>query len=107
MFICQVTGKLSRRGDPRIGELAVISETGNKVEDTRGSEKLNRIVVATRERTYYKWVKNEETNKWEEVECGHGWEIVREINASQEGLDLWNGWTPEEREDFLKRLDAR
>lgn len=105
MFICQVTGKLSRRGDPRIGELAYIHEM--KGEDIRGSEKLNRIVVATRERTYYKWVKNEETNKWEEVECGHGWEIVREINASEEGLELWNGWTPEEREEFLKRLDAR
>ena len=105
MFICQVTGKLSRRGDPRIGELQYIHET--KGEDVRGSEKLNRIVVATRERVYTRWVKNEETHKYEEVEAGRGWEIVREISASDEGLALWNGWSEDERAAFLKRLDAR
>jgi len=105
MYICQVTGKYSRRGDPRIGELAVISEVGTKaVEDVRGSEKLNKIVVETRERVYTRWVKNEDTNKYEEVEAGRGWEIVREINASQEGVALWESWTPEERAAFLKHL---
>ncbi len=106
MFICQVTGKQSRQGDPRIGELYHVGEGKNNDDGIRASEKLNRIVVATRERTYYKWVKNEETNKWEEVECGRGWEIVREINASEEGLALWNSWSPEEREVFLKHLDS-
>lgn len=106
MFICQVTGKQSRRGDPRIGELYHITDSEKGRDDTHGPEKLNKIVVATRERTYYKWVKNEETNKWEEVEAGHGWEIVREINASEEGLALWNSWSPEERAIFLKHLDA-
>lgn len=105
MFICQVTGKQSRQGDPRIGDLQYTHEI--KVEDTHGSEKLNRIVVATRERVYTKWVKNEETHKYEEVEIGRGWEIVREINASDEGLALWNSWSEDERAAFLKHLDAR
>lgn len=106
MFKCQVTGKLSRRGDPRTGELYHISDTEKVKDDTRGSEKLHRIVVETRERVYTRRVKNEETGKWEDVEIGRGWEIVREINASQEGFDLWNSWTPEERADFLKYLDG-
>ena len=106
MYKCQITGKLSRHGDPRIGEFTVISEAGNKsVDEARGSEKLNRIVVETRERIYTRWVKNEETNKYEEVEAGRGWEIVREINASAEGLALWEAWSPEERATFLKHMD--
>lgn len=105
MFICQVTGKQSRQGDPRIGELYHIDSEKVR-EDTRGSEKLNKIVVQTRERIYTRRVKNEETGKWEDVEIGRGWEIVREINASQEGLDLWNSWTPEERAIFLENLDS-
>ncbi len=83
MYICQVTGKQSKPG-----------------------EGLNKVVVATRERVYTKWVKNEDTNKWEEVFVAKGWEIVREINASQEGVQLWDSWTPEEREVFLKHLDS-
>lgn len=82
MYICQVTGKQSKLG-----------------------EGLNKIVVETRDRTYTRWVRNEETNKWEEVVCGHGWEIVREINASQEGVQMWESWTPEERLVFLKHLN--
>jgi hypothetical protein len=81
MFICQVTGKHSERG-----------------------EACNKIVVATRERVYTKRVKNEDTNKWEDVEVGRGWEIVREINASEEGVQVWNELTPEERTMFVKSL---
>lgn len=106
MYRCQVTGKLSRRGDPRIGELYHISDNATKLDDTRGSEKLNKIVVETRERVYTKKVKNEETGRWEDVEIGRGWEIVREINASEEGVKLWDSWTPDERAVFLKHLDS-
>ena len=81
MFVCQVTNRQSKR-----------------------EEKLNKLVVRTRDRIYTKWVKNEETRQWEEVEIGRGWEIVQELNVSQEGLDLWGTWTPEEREIFLKTL---
>lgn len=93
MYICQVTGKYSRKGD-------------STAHPPVAAEKLNKIVVQTRERTYTKWVKNEETNKWEEVFVAKGWEIVREINASDEGVKLWESWTPEEREVFLKHLDS-
>jgi hypothetical protein len=103
MFKCQITGKQSRQGDPRIGELYYVGEVKTE-EGIRAPEKLNRIVVETRERVYTRWVKNEETNKYEEVESGRGWEIVREINASAEGLALWESWTPEERAVFLKHI---
>jgi hypothetical protein len=83
MYHCMITGKQSRPG-----------------------EGCNKITVATKPRIYTRWVKNEETLKWEEVECGHGWEIVRQINASDEGVKLWESWSPEEREAFLKRLDS-
>lgn len=79
MYICQVTGKKSKLG-----------------------EKLNKIVVRTRERTYTRWVRDEETKKWIEIDAGKGWEIVRELNASEEGVQLWNSWNENERALFLK-----
>lgn len=97
MYVCQITGKQSKHG-----------------------EKLNKVVVATRERVYTRWVRNDENaanisselivdhsrdNKWLEVFVAKGWEIVRELNASQEGVDLWASWTHEEREMFLKHMN--
>lgn len=80
MYYCQVTGKLSK---PR--------------------EKANKIVIETRDKVYTQ-------NVWEEgelveIEVGRGWEIVKEINASDEGLKLYdqmveNGTVG----DFLRRL---
>lgn len=98
MYRCEITGKLSRRGGP-----GPLDKDGHPTQIA--GEKLNRIVVRTRERVYTKWVKNEETGKKEEIEIGRGWEIVREINASDEGLALWESWTPEEREAFADNLD--
>ncbi len=83
MYICQVTGKQSKAGEGQ-----------------------HKIVVQTRDRIYTRRVKNEETNKWEDVEVGRGWEIVREISASSEGLALWESWSPEERAIFLQNLDS-
>ena len=79
MYKCQVTGRMSRLGD-----------------------KLNKITVARRERIYTKWVKNEETLKYEEVFVAKGWEIVRELNASQSGVEQWEAMTPEQRTLFLR-----
>jgi hypothetical protein len=79
MFICQITGQQSKLG-----------------------EKLNKITVAKRPRTYTRWVKDEETLKYVEVECGRGWEIVRELNACAAGVEQWNAMTPEQQALFLK-----
>jgi len=79
MYVCQITGKQSKPGD-----------------------KPSKVTVATRERDYTRWVRNEETNKWEEVFVSRGWEIVKEISVSQEGLDLWNSWSADDRALFLK-----
>lgn len=97
MFVCAITGKQSRQGDPRIGELYYVGE--NKNEDTvRAPEKPTKLVVETRERIYTKRYFNEETREIEVVEVGRGWEIVREITVSEEGLRLWDSWTPEQRD---------
>lgn len=83
MFYCQITGRLSKQG-----------------------EKLNKVVVETRERVYTKRVRNEETREWETVEIGRGWEIVRELNASDAGVQEWNDMTDEDRQAFLSALKA-
>ena len=81
MYKCQITGRQSRLG-----------------------EKLNKVVVARRERIYTRWVKNEETNKYEEVFVAKGWEIVRELNACTAGVEQWNAMSPEQRALFLQQV---
>jgi hypothetical protein len=75
MYRCAITGKNSREGD-----------------------KLNRIVVETRSRIYeHKDPETEE--KW----FSYGTEIVREVNATDAGQELWNTWTAEQKAAFIKR----
>ena len=81
MFICQVTGKISKPG-----------------------EKLNRLPVVKRDKVYFKKIKNEETGKWDDVEVGRGWEIVREITVSDEGAAVWNNMSESQRASLLSRL---
>ncbi len=81
MFICQVTGKISKPG-----------------------EKLNRLPVVKRDKVYFKKIKNEETGKWDDVEVGRGWEIVREITVSDEGVTVWNNMSESQRTSLLSRL---
>lgn len=83
MYYCQVTNELSKPG-----------------------EKLNKIVIEQRERIYKERIFNEETRKMEDVIIGYGWEIVREINASDEGLRLWSTMDADERSHFVKRFLA-
>lgn len=104
MFRCQITGKLSRRGDARTGEYVHMTEINKSEENLRSSEKLTKIVVEKRERVYTRRVRNEETGKWEDVEIGRGWEIVRELNASEEGAALWASWSDADRAAFLAQL---
>jgi hypothetical protein len=84
MYRCQITGKNSKPGEP-----------------------LNKVVAATRPREYIRKVKNDETLAWEDKVVGRGSEIVRELDLTQEGLALWDSWTPAERQAFLEHLDAR
>ena len=97
MYKCQITNKFSRRGDPRIGEFAEIDPKNG--EGSHGSEKLNKIVVATREVQYKHWDREAE-EEW----FSYGTEIVKEINASDSGLLIWEGLTPDERAEFVKGL---
>lgn len=67
MFRCAITNRMSRPG-----------------------EKVNKIVVKKREKIYYGWFHNEELDQMERREVSRGWEIVSEVNASDEGLRLWS-----------------
>lgn len=62
MFICAITGKQSRPGD-----------------------KAHRLVIEKRER-FYEPVQIGERRMFRE---GRGWEIVREVTVSSEGLAIW------------------
>lgn len=71
MFKCAITGKFSKPG-----------------------EKSNKIVLEQREQVYYGWFRNEETNRMEQHEVGRGWEIVKEVDATDEGLKVWQAAQP-------------
>ena len=53
-------------------------------------EKCNKIVVERREKVYTRKYRDDMTGKIEEVEVGRGWEIVKEINATDEGVKFYN-----------------
>jgi hypothetical protein len=56
---------------------------------SKPGEKSNKLVLETREKVYFGPVLNEETGYYEEVEIGRGFEIVKEVNATDEGVRLW------------------
>ena len=64
MFKCEVTGKISKSG-----------------------EKLNRLVIKNREKKYIQRIW--EDNQLMDVEIGRGYETVKEINASDEVMKLY------------------
>jgi hypothetical protein len=64
---------------------------------------VHRIVVQTREKVYSRKIKNEETLRWEDVEVGRGFEVARELIACQEGYDLWQSWSDDQRAAWLKQ----
>jgi hypothetical protein len=100
MYKCMVTGKMSRQGDPRTGEFIHIGEEGAKASyESKGSEKLNRLVVKTRVREYRNFDQESE-EEW----FSYGTEIVKEIHATDEGVAVWNSLSPEEQEMFVKGL---
>jgi hypothetical protein len=76
MYKCQVTGRYSREG-----------------------EKINKIVIETREKIYLHYDREAEEN-WE----SRGSEIVRELNASKAGLELWDSWNDAEKESFVATI---
>jgi hypothetical protein len=60
-------------------------------------EKPNRITVETRNKTYKHW-DHEAEEEW----FSQGTEIVREVNASEEGTTLWQGWSEDQRAAWVK-----
>lgn len=81
MFKCEVLGKVSEPG-----------------------EKLTKLVIEVRPKTYFASVYNEETRKEETVVVAEGFETVKEINVSEEGLQVWNDLSAAEKEAFKKNF---
>lgn len=71
MYYCGITGRLSKPG-----------------------QKCHKVITHIAERTYTRMIRNEETHRLERVEIGRGFEIVKEVNASEEGMNLWNAAHP-------------
>ena len=82
MFICQVTGKVSEAG-----------------------EKMNRIIAKTKPKVYTRREFDPEINEWVDVFVGRGFEIVKEIQATEEGVVEWQQMTDAQREEHLKHVD--
>lgn len=71
MFYCQITKKLSKPG-----------------------QKCHKVITHIAERVYTRMIRDEETWRMVRVEVGRGFEIVKEVNSSEEGLALWNASHP-------------
>jgi hypothetical protein len=76
MFKCDITGRMSAPG-----------------------EKCHKIVVETREKTYYEEIYNDEIRSWQKVVVGKGREIVKELNTTEDGFRTWTA-----RQEFEKTL---
>ena len=84
MFVCQITNRV-----------------------TKAKAKAHKVVVETRHKEYWERRRSEETKTWSDVMVGTGYETVRELTVSEEGLLLWESWSPEERKLFLIELDRQ
>ena len=68
MFRCQITGK-----------------------NTQPGEKCNKVVIERREKVYTQTkILTQDFRDVETLSISNGWEIVKEINVSDEGLEIWN-----------------
>jgi hypothetical protein len=72
--------------------------------NSKPGQKAHKITVETRQKEYFERQRSEETKMWSDVMVGRGFETVREITVSEEGLALWNTWSDEERKLFLIEL---
>lgn len=73
MFICGITKKMSKPG-----------------------EKVRRLVVQTRTKEYKNYDRETEEN-W----SSFGTEIVKEVNATEDGEKLWNSFSEQEKSEFF------
>lgn len=81
MFVCQISGRLSKPG-----------------------EKVHKIVIKKRDRVYTTKVFNEDIGQFEDIQVSHGWEIVREVNATYEGFCEWRDMSEEQRSEHIRHL---
>lgn len=65
--------------------------------------KPHQVVVQTRVKQYEQDVYNEETDDWDRRVVSTGWETVKQLNFSTEGLNIWDNMSDEDRSMFLNR----
>jgi hypothetical protein len=79
MYRCQITGRNSREG-----------------------AKLNKVIIETRSVQYKHWDEDEE-KEW----FTNGIETVKEVNASKDGVDIWNSWSELEKQQFVAAISKK
>jgi hypothetical protein len=80
MFYCQITKKMSRLGEAQ-----------------------HKVVLEKRSKDYHNWrLLDEEDDDFSWVKVAEGWEIAKECCATEEGVLLWQSWTPEQQAAFVK-----
>jgi hypothetical protein len=83
MFYCQVSKKMSKLGEAQ-----------------------HKITIATRPKEYFGWkLLDEEDDDFSWVKVSEGVEIVKQVNACEDGLVLWESWDALAREAFVKSLN--
>lgn len=80
MFRCGITGRLSDLGEAQ-----------------------HKIVIEKRPKDYSAWRENDD-EEWEFVKVASGFETVRELPATEEGLKLWESWDDNQKQIFVASL---
>lgn len=81
MFKCGILGKMSELGEAQ-----------------------HKVVISKRSKEYSAWRENDD-EEWIFVKVSEGWEIEKELSATEEGLKLWESWSPSQQENFAKSLE--
>jgi len=82
MFKDQITGKFSEKG-----------------------EKCHRLTVAKRSKDYYGYRLDEEQDDYLWQKIGSGEEPRLEVNTTEDGIKVWESWSPEQKQSFVQSLE--
>lgn len=81
MFFCMFTKKFSAPGEAQ-----------------------HKVIISKRPKEYSAWRENDD-EEWIFVKVSSGWEIEKELPATEEGLKLWESWSPEQQAIFSKSFE--
>lgn len=82
MFRDQITGKMSKLGEAQ-----------------------HKVVVAKENKEYFGWLYDEEEDEYTWEKVGSGWQIKQEVATTEDGVSIWNSWSPEQQAAFIQDLN--